>query len=159
MLEMCRRSLDMQTCQDYEQIIIRDDVGIGVNKANILLRDRSGEGDYIWIFDDDEYITNEYFVSILKAYAIKNEPEVMVIESLRGNEGVVGSNPEMKLGNIGFINVVCRKDIWERYKSNIGDCYAGDWPFIKSMIEGCVVFHKIEGLMLKAQRVSRGIAE
>jgi len=63
------------------------------------------------------------------------------------------------LGNVGFINIVMRKDIWIKYRECIGNLYAGDWSMIKSMIDGGVVFSKLEGLMLMAQRVSRGAVE
>jgi hypothetical protein len=151
----------MQTCQDWEQIIIEDVGGVGIENADAILQDQTGKGEYVWVFDDDEIVTNEIFIDALKSFAAEHSnPEVIRIESQRGKFGIIGEKEEMACGNIGSINVVVRNDIWMKYRHTWGKGhYGSDWDFIKAMIDGGVKFEKMEGLMLKAQRVSRGLPE
>ena len=159
MLEVNRRSLEAQTCQSFEQIILRDETGIGIPAANVLFRTQDCNGDYCWVFDDDEDITDITFIEQIKTLAQLHNPEVIVAPSERGEEGYIGINSEMKRGNIGGGNLIVRKDIWMKYRSAWGNQYAGDWDFLKAMIDGGVKFLRFKDLMLKAQRVSRGAAE
>jgi glycosyltransferase involved in cell wall biosynthesis len=67
-LERCIASLQNQTDQDYEHLLIHDNVGNGLFWANkqIHLNADKVNGRWVYVLDDDDWLTDSHFIEDLK---------------------------------------------------------------------------------------------
>lgn len=137
----CLESIAGQTDSDYENVLIVDTQGVGVERANALFyeyRDRV-HGEYVHLLDDDDVLIDQELVSRLKCIAqTHNWPDVIMFRALHGGGKILppdslwGERP--KGGQIGGESYVVRRDIWKRHIKTFGEHgYPGDFYFISEL--------------------------
>jgi glycosyltransferase involved in cell wall biosynthesis len=81
-------SLNAQTLRDYEQVLIHDDVGMGLRAANkfYMLPDvlDNVRGKYVLLLDDDDKVLDVRFIESMFNWSVKYEPDVIVFRGLIG---------------------------------------------------------------------------
>lgn len=126
----------MQTCKDFRAVVFEDEVGIGVGQTHQWLRDFEPEADYVWVFDDDNLLTDPRFIETLKELA-KEKPDIILCEILYG--GNVRPKPwPPRDGNRIHGDVMCfvvTKELWNRTRHRFGLHYAGDADWYFWMLE------------------------
>jgi glycosyltransferase involved in cell wall biosynthesis len=141
----CLTSIARQSDPDYENVIIVDEDGVGVEVANgfyDLPQNRARvRGQYVHLIDDDDIISDPDFVATIKDVASHNGmPEVIVIR-VRHPNGVILPTKRMWMqsepigGHIGGSGVVVRRDVWLDNIHHFGDdqVYWGDFVFISEL--------------------------
>ena len=160
----CCASVSMQKDQDFDHVIIKDMVGIGSAKANLLFhanRDRV-KGQYVFMLDDDDIFISDEFVGDMKRIVEEHSPEMIFVRMLINEElyptSVVWEKPRLHQNHIGTSNVVLRNDLWQRYISMFSDIQVGDFVFINSVFLSRPKMFWQNKLYSKTTRVSRGQA-
>lgn len=147
-----QRSLAAQTDPDFEQIILRDDIGQGVAWANARLRDAADlpTGEYVMILDDDDLVRRQTLISELKGLAAEHgRPGVIMTRMDHGPRGVLppadewGRQPGR--GRVGCASPVARRDVWLRCAPHYGAAYDGDYDYIAALFAAGdpVVWHPV----------------
>lgn len=166
MLAHNQESLDAQTCADWEQTLLVDEVGRGVGWAQSQLYDYSSDltGDYIWLLDDDDMCVRVTLVGELRQIAEKHDPDVIMI---RMNHGLRGIHPddehwqqEPTLCFIGCSAYVVRREVWQRHADAwLSASYSSDYDFISAVFSDSpsVFWHDVIGSQV--QRISLGREE
>jgi hypothetical protein len=152
-------SLKAQTCQDFENPITVDDVGIGIPKHHEGLSKAECKGDYFWIFDDDDEITDTSFIECIKKLAEEEKPDAIVVPSWQGPK-MLGWQGELKFGNTGSINFISSREVWNRHRAFYGLHSGGDWTYIHHVLqEPGLKIVRFDKCMLRSQVVSYGRTE
>ena len=136
-----KASLGRQTDQDFEQVFIVDDVGLGVYEANqSLYKNRHQvKGKYVMIYDDDNVLVDPYFVAILKKIVGEYDPDV-IISKMLWQAGIILPRPEYwgvfpHQGEIDSLNFVVRSQIWKSHIKTFGAPKCGDFFFIREVFK------------------------
>jgi glycosyltransferase involved in cell wall biosynthesis len=157
--------------KDIEQIFITDNVGVGVHRANQSFSDNQTKvlvsGQYVFLLDDDDFISNPEMVSELKTIAAKHNPDViffrMIIKNnMHGNlypttASCWGVRPI--IARIGGSCFVVKRDVWLKYIHEFGKPRCGDFYFIDAVFNSGVSVYWLDVLMCETGKVSRGAAE
>ena len=166
MLARNQKSLRSLTDPDYEQILLIDEEGIGVEAANARLADVEIEGAYAWVLDDDDLCIEPTLIDRLKAtIASAAEPPAAIV--LRMDHGVLGVLPPIatwkqtpREGHIGSSAIVTRRDIWYQYRDRWrSGRYAADYDFVSAILRNEPDVIWIDVIGSAVQRISRGAAE
>jgi len=159
LLANCIESLKAQTDQDFEHIILRDDVGVGIAETYRRLRSQDVNGEYVWVLDDDNVVTSRTFVADLKRFVDDfSKPPFVITEGLVGNR-MLPDTPMLQITHIDMMNIVVRCDVWLNSRESFGARYEGDWDFIFAATSGHWMFPKMGGVVAKTQRISKGLPE
>lgn len=160
MLADCLASIKAQSDRDYEVVLIRDEVGIGIDGMYGDIRNHAQEvsGDYVFVLSDDNLVTDTDFVKGLKEQAA-DSPDVIVFKNQ-----IVGVLPSIWEGapELGQIDLSCfavRRDIWQKHAADWGECYAGDYYFIRALWDAGYRFKWWDKLVIRAQKIMRGQPE
>jgi hypothetical protein len=159
-----RASLAMQTCQDFKQEVTEDTRGIGFEGVHRALQNTECEGEYIWIFDDDDIITDPTLIEKVKAVAHQNYdvenpgPEVIFVQSM-WKPGIVHPDWPIRFGHISNINYIVRRDVWYKYRKEYAARSGGDGEFIVAVMRDRPVYAVVDGVMTATQVISRGRSE
>ena len=156
-------SVDAQTDQDIQHLILVDPVGRGMWNANRSLYWSGAyiEGGWGYILDDDNYLIEKDFVRELKKIVGVHNPHVIMVKSkmaetkqqiLPGRWG----KGRPALCQIDSLNFVVRIDIWKEYIVHFGVEGAGDYHFISRVWKkrGLLV-HWWDKVVAHAPRVGR----
>lgn len=167
--KMLRHNIDSllcQTCGDWQQTLLIDEVGRGVGWSYLELARYANEleGDYIWILDDDDMCIRNTLVNELAQIVESHNPDVIMIRMNHLERGILPSHTWGKLpkmGDIGCSAFVVRRDIWATHSIEFerGD-YSSDYHFIASVFDkpGLNVFwHDV--IASQVQRISMGQPE
>lgn len=146
-------SLEMQTDQDFEHIIIENEpTGLeNANKSFFKHRDEV-HGEYVYMIDDDDFLCDPQFIEQLGGAVIGEkcgELADVVIFRLQ-SRGVYGDGKvpqddaweDLKAGGhpqCGKISTPCfivRRELWYKYIENFGIWRSGDYNFINSVFSG-----------------------
>lgn len=128
-LRRCKLSLALQTDQDFEHVLLVDDVGIGFRAADVrLVTDAPAliNGDYVYVLDDDNLIIDNSFVARIRWFAQEYDPDVIMVKSDHGRTGILPS-PEVWrrrpiAGQIDTLNAIVRSEIWKRHIGVLATC-------------------------------------
>jgi len=159
MLARQRESLWAQSCWDWMQILLPDEKGVGCAEANKSLREVKAAGDYVWVFDDDDIITDVDFVARVKEASEGGKIEVVVAPSMYNSERIIGAEWPPREGHIGNINWIMRQDVWDLNRKFWGARYAGDFDLIEACMRDVKHIAQLKRVMLATQRVSKGATE
>lgn len=132
LLKVQQASLAAQTCQDFEQILIVDDLGRGFAWAQKQLADFVATNtDYIWVFDDDDKIACPKFIECLKAATEQSHPDVIMVKMLYAGQVLPGGwgRPPQE-GQITQASYIVTADVWNRHRHAYTDRYQADYDFI-----------------------------
>lgn len=145
----CLESIARQTDPDYENVLIMDERGIGVIKANGLFHQHRERvrGEYVHLLDDDDVLVDTELVWRLKCIArTHNWPDVIMFRAVHPGGQI---KPPDKLwgqrpvgSEIGGESYVIKREIWKRHIHVFGEHgYPGDFYFITELFnQGYSVF-------------------
>jgi hypothetical protein len=132
----CVRSLESQTDQDFEHVVIKDEKGIGVERANTLLFVHRilVTGQYVFILDDDVWLTSNRFVSDMKRILTDGSLDVVIIKTERPS----GTSPKnwgiAVRGEIDTACAVVKVDLWKSTIHRFLPIRGGDGIFIRHLL-------------------------
>lgn len=149
-LKVCRDSLAAQTSQDFEHIVIEDLVGIGIEETFTRLRTQEVNGDYVFILDDDNVITDSRFVENILLLAAER-PDIIVCPAKIAEHGVLPDRWPPQPGHIDMMNVVVSRAVFDKHKKDFASHYAGDWFFIEACMDDNPVVARYPGQIGKTQ--------
>ena len=143
-LHRCKMSLEIQTDQDFEQIIIEDKIGQGLPWANqqIALAADKINGDWVYILDDDDFLICETFVADFKAYLKDNSVspyEIVLVKGwiLEREMPTMWETIKLDRKQIGSPNFIVSKQLFEAHCSYWNVNRAGDYNFIRRASMNC----------------------
>ena len=90
-LAMCRRSVQAQTCRDFQHMVIVDDTGIGVEGMFRDIRRHADQirGEYVFILADDDLLLDPLGLRQVRDFARAHEnPPVIIVAQLQVGAGV-----------------------------------------------------------------------
>lgn len=163
MLADCVASVEAQSCPDWEQVIVRDEVGIGIGGMFGEIERHTDElhGEYVYVLQDDDVIVDSEFVGGLKRFADEQGmPDVVIVRSRKGPLDlpmVWEAAPAM--GMIDLANYVVRRDVFVRFAGCFGQRYAGDFDFIDAVWRSGARFAWCTRYASMAQQIGRGRSE
>jgi glycosyltransferase involved in cell wall biosynthesis len=143
LLKMNQMSLAGQDDPDYQQIVITDAEGLGVNWANGQMAERDWsdiKGEYVMVLDDDDILNEPEVITRLKETANYMVVDLMVMKMDHGERGVLppddlwGEHPQR--GRIGCSAVVPSREVFLRAVQHYRAAYDGDFNYI----EACFVY-------------------
>lgn len=164
MLAVNQASLDVQTDSDWQQTMLIDDVGKGVEWANRNLGAYGPhlEGDYIWVLDDDDECTRPALFAEVRGIVAVHNPDVIMVRGDVGNEILPDDRwwgkPPQKY-QIGMSNFIVRRDLWQTHASAFPRALCADYIFISAVCATTNNIHWHDVLAYRTQRVSRGKPE
>lgn len=136
-LQRCINSILTQTDPDFEHIIIPDEVAHGIYWANRQIKEQANKlnGRYVYIIDDDDYISNCRFIEDLKKL-LENltDPDVIICRGqLNGKSYPTIWKDRPQRGKIAAPNLIVRTDIFNHFAHLWDQPRAGDFFFIKEI--------------------------
>lgn len=164
LLAVNQASLQIQTCDDWTQTILADDMRRGMAFAQARLADFQPAGDYLWLLDDDDMCIRPELVEELKAIAAAHKPDVIM---LRMDHGPLGVKPEDEFwrrppvqGRIGCSAYVVRREVWlEHAQTWRTGQYWSDYLFIADVWRCNPVVYWHDVIASQVQRISNGAGE
>jgi glycosyltransferase involved in cell wall biosynthesis len=161
MLERCLASIFAQSDKDFEVVLVRDEIGIGIDGMYADIPNHLNEvhGEYVFVLSDDNLITDADFVSNLKQVARSCELDVIVFKNK-----IVGTLPDIwnaapQEGHIDLSCFAVKADVWKANADKWGKCYAGDYHFIRSLWDQGFNFCWWNVTPIMAMQISRGAPE
>lgn len=136
-LALCRRSVQAQTCRDFQHMVIVDDSGIGVDGMfhDIRRHAKAIRGDYVFILADDDRLIKAEGLGRVKAFAeANNRPPVIIVRNYKWGRTfplIWEQAPEFTKIDTG--NFIIRSDVFLENADHFGECYEGDWIFIEHL--------------------------
>ena len=165
MLQHNMATVDAQTCDDWEQLLIVDEVGHGLAWANAQFAKHAKQagGDYVLMLDDDDAFADDEAIAILKD-AAQDRPELIVFRGDHCEEGILPTDEvwkkrRPKLGQISGQDFVTRADVWKKHIGSFAQPIQGDYAFLAAMWPELSEITWIDRVLVKQQRISRGMAE
>lgn len=168
MFKQCCDSIDEQSNQDLEHIVIEDSLGVGVPLANALLAVNADKvhGQYVFILDDDNVFVDDNFITDIKSIIKNREIDLIFIKKYIG-EIIFPRETSWNTNGIAIAEVdtgcvVVKKEVWLQnihWFFNGGHC--GDFSFIKQLMN-VIPASKIywqDKIYTKALRVGGGKPE
>jgi len=141
--ELNKKSIEMQTDNDYVHLILEDKIGIGSHKANLMFNENKDfvEGEYVFMLDDDDCFIRNDFISDMKSISIKyNYPEIIFVQMTLGGRLIPDEfcwkKTKMKKNHIGTSCFVMRRDIWKKNIHMFSESQTGDFDFIDHVYNG-----------------------
>lgn len=164
-LAYCIQSVGRQTDQDTQHLIIPDDKGIGIAGVyrDVRLHGHKVEGDYCLFLSDDDYLYDNNVVADFRQFVNEHDkPEVVMAKGIR--EGKTYPAPfcwqaPPMVGFVTLFNVITRRDVWIANATAWGECYEGDYFFMRHLWDAGYLFTWWDRTICATQRVSRGKPE
>ena len=162
-LARCIRSLGAQDCQDFEHVIIVDEIGRGVAWANGMMAERDWSdlnGDYVYILDDDNKLFNGAISAMQNGVTNQNDLLICKIQRLKRSQR---SFPEDEYWqrkpvycHIDIGCVVLRKDLFLQSVKSFTASYEGDYHFISEAYQKAHSVNWVDYKIMALQRISAG---
>ena len=137
-----KKSLMTQIDPDYEHIVIVDTVGRGLHVANksLNLNKHRVKGQYVFILDDDNYVSDRNFIKHLKNVVSQHKVDIILFKAHRKpfsetlpSKRVWGTRPI--LGEIDSCCFVVKRAVWQKHIHEFGQPKHGDYHFIKTLFD------------------------
>lgn len=166
MFRLNRLSLQVQTCQDWMQTVLIDNLGQGVAWANENLGAWAPklQGEYIWILDDDDQCIRPTFVAELLAIATELNPDVIMVKMDHKERRVLpdvahwGQPPAH--GFIGCSAYVVKRQVWQQHAAAwYPGTYYSDFNFIAAVFNSGPKVYWHDVIASEVQRISLGQPE
>jgi hypothetical protein len=158
LLKRNQESLAVQTCQDFNQVLIEDKDGIGIPESHKRFHDLDVDGRYVWLLDDDDFINNKTFVETVKQIIDEKKPDVVICAAIILGKILPDVLP-LELAHCGGINIIVSQAVWKKHRNDYGLRYEGDWDFINSVMKDNPSVEYIKEPMLTIDRHSLGLTE
>lgn len=165
MLQINMESLRRQTDQDFTQTFLVDDVGRGIewSHENMAAYAPRLVGDWVWCLDDDDMCILPTFVEGLKAIAVLNAPDVIMVRMDHGYGRILpsarwGRSPQMS--EIGASAYVVKRGLWQAHAgAMVPGKYTSDFELISSIWRDSPAVYWWDVIASRVQRQSLGAAE
>ena len=150
---------------DFEQIFIVDPFGHGMLSANASFQHVKEliRGQFVYLLDDDDFITDNHFIEMLKENALHTDIIFFKNKILNGDGDQIFPKPDSwqsltpKLNQIGGSCFAFRKWIFDKYIHHFAHTSCGDWHFITEVLKDELVKTKwMDRLMFETGKVSSG---
>lgn len=157
-------SLRAQTCQDFQQLCLIDDVGRGVGWSyeNMATYAPRLKGDYVLILDDDDELICDTLVADLKGIVADTAADIIMLKMDHGPRGILpGKSWQQRpvLGDIGCSAFVVRREVWQAHAQYFTPDYNGDFAFISSIFDEDYEIYWHDVVASRVQRISDGQPE
>lgn len=153
--------------KDFEQVFIEDNIGIGMLEANMSFQKINPSGKYVFLLDDDDFITNPNMIGLLKSVYRSHNPDViffrMTIKNNMNNnyyptdELCWGNKPI--IARIGGSCFVVKREIYNKFIHHFAHARCGDFYFIDAVFNSGASVYWLDVKMCETGKVSRGRAE
>jgi glycosyltransferase involved in cell wall biosynthesis len=161
-LKRCQESVCAQTLQDWQHLIIRDEIGIGVPGVFREVQEHVDEieGEYVYFLQDDDILAGpEVLQSVCSFRILRNYPPVIMVK----NRKIGRILPdywiqEPQLGHVDLGSYIVRADVFRENAYRFGERYQGDYDFIHSLW-GTYRFTWMDLLFARAQCWGQGRPE
>lgn len=159
-------TIDWQTDQDLEHLIIVDHKGVGIYAADKSLHAHRHHvhGRFVYILDDDDYLVEPTFVEGLKKVVALHNPQIIMVK-VKFPNGILPDPWEdtPRLCYVGSPNFVVEGGIWKAYikafSRNGSEGRAGDYRFIETLFKKHYRVYWWDRIIAEVPRVGRGQAE
>lgn len=159
-------SLQAQTCADWQQTFLVDDVGRGIGWAseNLAAYGPQLVGEYIWCLDDDDLCIRPTLVEELRRICAEHRPDVVLLRMDHGPRGVLppdrlwGHAPQP--ANIGMSAFVARRELWQAWAHvMVPGKYESDYELVSALFEHAdrVYWHDV--IASRVQQIGLGRPE
>lgn len=164
-------SIDALTDKDCEQIFIRDNIGVGMLAANESFSHPQTKafvsGKYVYLLDDDDFITNPGMITELKKIAQEHDPDIIFFRMIIKNDmnGNLYPTTEICWGikpviaRIGGSCFVVKRDLWMKHIDKFAQPRCGDFYFIDAAFNDTKNVYWHDVVMAETGMVSRGKPE
>lgn len=164
MLRHNRASLERQTCGDWTQTILIDDVGRGIAWAYAQLATFEPSGEYLWILDDDDLCLDADLVADLKDITSWIAFDVIMLKMDHGNGHILPDDAHWERppaqGYIGASAFVVSRATWMGHRHVFAPGrYESDYDFIRAVYAATEGVFWHDTIASKCQRVSKGLPE
>lgn len=162
-LSICQRSVQAQTCRDFQHMVIVDDSGIGVDGMfhDIRRHAKAIRGDYVFILADDDRLIKAEGLGRVKAFAeANNHPSVIIVRNYKWGKTfplIWEQAPEFTKIDTG--NFIIRSDVFRENADHFGECYEGDWVFIEHLWNAGYSFAWLDYVFSEMQVGGKGRTE
>jgi len=137
-------SLKSQTSNNYQHLILNDNIGLGMLEANksFFNNKEKVKGDYIHLLDDDDFYCSSDFIKDISDIAYYNEPDVIIFKMIIkipnapiGYDFVFPKcwNKSPERAKIGGSCFVVSNRIYQKYIHHFGVYPMGDFNFINEV--------------------------
>lgn len=138
LLERCRASVSEQTCKEVEHLIIVDRTRRGVAYAQTFMHHAEPRGQYVFVLDDDDYLSAYDVLDRLREQLRQTLPQVAVVKVAHALFGEMprsawGEMP--REGEITVSNVVVTRKVFYATRGAFAEKYAGDYSWIQTLFE------------------------
>ena len=169
-LAKCKRYTAAQDCQDYEHIIIVDEIGRGVAWANGMLAKRDWSdlnGDYVYILDDDNFLLKGAITAMQNGSGAGQHD--LLICKIRRIDNLRASDPSFPQDeywqkkpvycHIDVGNVVLRKDLFLHAVKYFTELYEADYDFISEAYRSAKSVNWVDYKIMAMRRSNQGVFE
>lgn len=159
-------SLEAQTCDDWQQTLLIDDVGRGVRWANENMGRYAPqvEGDYVWVLDDDDYCTCSTLVEDVGRIVAEHKPDAIMVKSEVNRFGVLpdgahwGKPPAYT--HVCMSNFILRREVFQRHAPGTLTAELGaDFRLIQSVFDAGHSIYWHDAVVMRSPHASWGKAE
>jgi hypothetical protein len=158
-LALNEESLREQLDPDYEQIVLRDEVGRGLAWANRQFYEHrfAVEGDYVLMLDDDNVLATPHAVTILKAVTW-DKPEAVIFKAEVGPHGILPTSfawgqRRAIAWQIDGHCVIVRREVWQAYIHEFCVDVRGDAAFLGALTAAGLRIEWLNAVLVRALRV------
>lgn len=162
------QSVKAQTCRDLEQIFIVDRERKSIQVADRALDKFKNrvDGQYVYILDDDGFLTDPDFVTSVHEVVEVNAPDVIMVKSKRPpgkpsyqsivpTKAVWGGKP--RHGSTNPFCYVIRAELWKRHIYMFGvKPWGGDWWFLEDVLKTKPSVYWLDRIVADCRQLGRG---
>jgi len=158
-LALNEQSLREQLDPDYEQTVIRDEVGRGLAWANRQFYEHryDVDGDYVIMLDDDNVLATPHAITVLKAVTW-DYPNAVIFKADVGPHGILPTSLAWTqrraiAWQIDGHCVVVRRDTWIEYIHEFNCDIRGDAAFLAALTAADLRIEWLNAVLVRALRV------
>lgn len=159
-----RASVERQTCADWSQTMLVDEVGRGVGWAYDQLAAFTPTGAWVWLLDDDDLCLDADLVRDVGTLAAEFNPDVIMVKMDHGNGAILpdkftwGRTPQ--LGHIGVSGYIVKREVWLDFRHAFTPGHhASDFDFIAAIFASDPEVYWHNTVASRVQQIGKGLPE
>lgn len=137
LLRRCIESVESQSVDDWQHLVIVDSVGLGVDGmfADVVNHTNKIEGEYVYFLQDDDKLADVDVVRDLRTalHILHRPPILMVKNKKRGNIYPTYWRIRPQICHVDLGSFVVRADVFKANAHKFGHHYSGDFDFINAL--------------------------